>query len=214
VWKNIVSIKRPLKVLNIDFLRKVSCRQYYLGIAHIVSDQWADTDGRNVNRYGKIKFMETIVSVIGGNSPSPAEYKFAESLGQALARSGYTIVCGGREGIMEAVCKGAKSANGKTIGILPSDSRSEANDYIDIPIVTGLGFARNSIVVQTGQVVIAIGGQFGTLNELSFAMIKSKSIIGINTWGATSPNSDFPVIRVSTVEEAIKEVARCLPSPQ
>jgi len=154
--------------------------------------------------------MKTIVSVIGGHDPSDQDYQTALELGKLLAENDITVACGGRDGIMEAVCKGAKSAGGTTIGILPSDDRSEANQFVDYAIVTGMGYTRNSIVAQTGQVVVAIGGHFGTLNEISYAAIKGIPIIGINTWEANNGDVELYIQRVSSAKEAIAEVLKLI----
>jgi len=124
------------------------------------------------------------ISIIGGDSGSAndEDLKTAELLGQKLADRGHTIVCGGRGGVMRAACKGAKKEGGTTIGILPSSSRKEANEYIDHAIVTDLGMLRNSLVVMNGDIVIAIDGGYGTLSEICFAQKYGKNILGIGTW--------------------------------
>lgn len=154
--------------------------------------------------------MQTIISVIGGHDPSSEDYQTALELGKLLAENDLTVACGGRDGIMEAVCKGAKSAGGATIGILPSDDHSEANQYVDYAIVTGMGYTRNSIVAQTGQVVIAIGGHFGTLNEMSYAAIKGRPIIGINSWQAANGEVQLDIKDVSSAREAVAEVLKLI----
>ncbi len=83
---------------------------------------------------------------------------------------------------MEACCKGAKDAGGLTIGILPADDENLANKYVDIKIPTGMGYARNVLVVKTGHAIIAIDGSFGTLSEIGYAMSYNKPLIGLNTW--------------------------------
>ncbi|MEF8832404.1 MAG: TIGR00725 family protein [Candidatus Thermoplasmatota archaeon] len=124
------------------------------------------------------------ISVIGGDARSANEedLKIAENLGEILAERGHTVVCGGRGGVMKAICKGAKKKDETTIGILPSSSRKEANEYIDHAIVTDMGIIRNSLVVMNGDVVIAIDGGYGTLSEICFAQKFGKKILGINTW--------------------------------
>lgn len=126
--------------------------------------------------------MEKIVSVIGESLASLPVYETAETLGQLLAENQITVVCGGLTGVMEAVCRGAKSKGGRTIGILPGNDRESGNAYIDVPIVTSIGYARNVIVAKTGQVVIAVGGWFGTLCEIAFALDSNVPVIGIDTW--------------------------------
>ena len=122
------------------------------------------------------------VTVIGASDCSPEEIKLAEEVGRELARSGATLICGGLEGVMEAACRGASSQGGTTIGILPGNSRKDANPYIRIPIVTGMGYARNAIVAKSGQAVIAIGGRYGTLSEIAYALQSDIPVIGLGTW--------------------------------
>ncbi|MFP4001980.1 MAG: TIGR00725 family protein [Thermoplasmata archaeon] len=124
------------------------------------------------------------VSVIGGDAGSAGRNDLdrAVELGEKLAEKGHTIVCGGRGGVMRAVCKGAKKKDGETIGILPSSDRKEANEFIDHAIVTDLGMMRNSLVVMNGDVVIAVDGGYGTLSEICFAYKYGKRILGIGTW--------------------------------
>jgi len=122
------------------------------------------------------------IAVIGGNEPSKGEAKQAEEVGQELARRGAILVCGGLGGVMEAACRGAQSEGGITIGILPGESRQAANRYVQIPIVTGMGYARNVAVVKSAQAVIAVGGGYGTLSEISHALQSGIPVIGLNTW--------------------------------
>ncbi len=122
------------------------------------------------------------IAVIGGNQPSPQEANLAETVGRELAMRGAILVCGGLGGVMEAACKGAQSKGGVTIGILPGDSRQTANPYVQIPIVTGIGYARNFTVVKSAQAVIAIGGSYGTLSEIGHALRSGIPVIGLNTW--------------------------------
>lgn len=131
------------------------------------------------------------ISVIGGDvgSASEKDLKSAEKLGKLIAKRGHTIVCGGRGGVMSGVCKGAKKKEGTTIGILPSSSKKEANEFIDHPIVTDLGMLRNSLVVMNGDIVIAIDGGYGTLSEICFAQKYGKEILGINTWEIDAVNN-------------------------
>lgn len=92
------------------------------------------------------------------------------------------MVCGGRGGVMEAACRGAKAEGGTTVGILPGMDRQEANAYVDIPIVTGLGEARNAIVVRTADAVVAVSGGYGTLSEIGLALKMGRPVVGLGTW--------------------------------
>lgn len=121
------------------------------------------------------------VSVIGGSSVDEETYATAEELGELLADSGHEVVCGGRTGVMEAVCRGASEAGGHTIGILPGEDRTAANDYVETTIATGLGNARNVLVVMNGDAVIAVDGSTGTLSELGHALDFGRPVAGIGT---------------------------------
>ena len=126
-----------------------------------------------------------IIAVIGAGSPSEEVYGMAQQVGAELARHGATVICGGLSGVMEAVCKGAKSEGGATIGVLPGSDPEAANPWVDTPICTGLGHARNVIIVKTGRAVIAVGGAYGTLSEIGHALAEQAPVIGLNTWELT-----------------------------
>lgn len=128
------------------------------------------------------KNIRKFIAVIGGFPCSPEEAHTAEIVGRELARKGAILICGGEGGVMEAACKGALSEGGITVGILPGDSRRTANPHVLIPIVTGVGAARNVIVIKSAQAVIAIGGGYGTLSEMGFALKNNIPLIGLNTW--------------------------------
>jgi uncharacterized protein (TIGR00725 family) len=143
------------------------------------------------------------ISVIGAGKCDEKTYALAEQVGRELAQRGATIVCGGLGGVMEAACKGAKSAGGRTIGILPGTHYRDANPYVDVPIVTGMGEARNVIVVRSGRAVIAIGGEFGTLSEIAYALKFGIPVIGIATWQlAKGGKSTDAIVEVATPQEA------------
>ena len=122
-----------------------------------------------------------IIAVIGGSNPLQEARLQAEEVGRELARRGVVVVCGGLSGVMEAVCKGAKEAEGTTIGILPGDDPDNANPYVDIPVCTGLSYARNILVVKTGRAVIAVDGSYGTMSEIAHALAEDIPVIGLNT---------------------------------
>ena len=141
----------------------------------------------------------------------------AEQVGRELALRGVTIVCGGLGGVMFAACKGAKSAGGTTIGILPGDNPLAGNEYVDIPILTGMGYARNVIVAKTGMAVIAVGGAYGTLSEIGHALGEDIPVIGLETWELSSsglPDNSITVASDPTdaVEKAIVAAKRRLES--
>jgi uncharacterized protein (TIGR00725 family) len=145
-----------------------------------------------------------IIAVIGNSSCSPEEARLAESVGELLAQQGATIVCGGLGGVMQAACRGAKSKGGLTIGILPGQDPGAANPWVDIPVVTGLGEARNVAVVKSAQAVIAIGGRYGTLTEIAYALQSNVPVIGLNTWSLSrnGQKDDF-IIRAQSATEAV-----------
>lgn len=147
-----------------------------------------------------------IIAVIGGGEPSPEEAKLAEEVGGELARQGAILVCGGLGGVMEAACRGASSEGGTTIGILPGDSAQTANPYVQIPIVTGMGHARNISVVKTAQAVIAIGGSYGTLSEIAHALQNGIPVIGLNTWSLSRKNQpDTSIVLARNPTEAVNK---------
>jgi uncharacterized protein (TIGR00725 family) len=154
-----------------------------------------------------------IVAVVGGGRCSQEEAALAGAVGRRLAEAGATLVCGGLGGVMAAACRGARSAGGLTIGVLPGTSPADANPDVDIPIVTGMGEARNVIIVRTASAVIAIGGEFGTLSEIAFALKLGRPVIGLGTWelGKQGEVSEA-IIRAATAEEAVRLVAELLHS--
>jgi uncharacterized protein (TIGR00725 family) len=148
------------------------------------------------------------ISVIGGSriSKNSMFYDLAYQVGKNIARKSAILVCGGLGGVMEAACMGAKEAGGLTIGILPSTDESTANNWVDIKIPTGLGHARNILVVLSGDAVIAIDGATGTLTEIGYALTYNKPLIGINTW-SLKPYGDIHtpgIITAQSAEEAVR----------
>jgi len=148
------------------------------------------------------------IAVIGGSKCSYEDALLAEQVGLELAKRDVTLVCGGLSGVMEAACKGARSENGLTIGILPGDDCQDANEYVQIPIVTGLGYARNSIVVRSAQAVIAIDGEYGTLSEIAYAVQYDIPVIGINSWSLCKGGEFEDTIIVA--ENAIDAVEKAI----
>jgi uncharacterized protein (TIGR00725 family) len=145
-----------------------------------------------------------IIAVIGNSSCSREEAKSAETVGELLAQRGATIICGGLAGVMEAVCRGARSKGGLTVGILPGDDSSSANKWVSIPVVTGIGQARNVAVVKSAQAVIAIGGGYGTLSEIAYALKSGIPVIGLHTWSLSrNGREDNSIIGVHDAKEAV-----------
>ena len=154
-----------------------------------------------------------VISVIGAGEPSADTAELAEQVGRELARRGVALVCGGLGGVMEAACRGAKSAGGLTIGVLPGSDPAAANRWVDIPICTGVSYARNVIVVKTGRAVIAVGGAYGTLSEIGHALAEDIPVIGLTTWELVRDGTldggiiiaDDPIDAVDKAVEAARE---------
>jgi uncharacterized protein (TIGR00725 family) len=121
------------------------------------------------------------VAVVGSGTASGELYEKAREVGRLVAESGGTVVCGGRSGVMEAVAKGATEAGGTAIGILPDEDRKRANEYLSYSIATGTGHARNLAVVCSGDVVIAIGGEYGTLSEIGLALKVGRPVVALES---------------------------------
>lgn len=147
-----------------------------------------------------------IVGVVGSSRSDAGTNALAEEVGKEIARAGVALVCGGLGGVMEAVCKGARSNGGLTIGMIPSDRKEDANPYVQIPIVTGMGVGRNVMLVKTADVLIAVGGEFGTLSEIAHALNLGKTVVGLNTWKLDRAR-DRPIpgmVEASNPKEAVR----------
>ncbi len=146
------------------------------------------------------------IAVIGGSTCSAEDARVAEAVGRGLAARGAVVVCGGLGGIMEAACRGARSAGGLTVGILPGDDRRSANAYVDVPVVTGMGHARNAIVVKSAQAAIAIDGSYGTLSEIGFALQNGIAVIGLGTWALSLRGQrDQSIVEARDADEAVEK---------
>src|SRR5262245_26500500 len=144
------------------------------------------------------------VAVVGAGAADARIASVAEEVGRLLASRGAVVVCGGLGGVMEAACRGAKSAGGATVGILPGLDRREANAWVDVAIPTGLGEARNALVVRAADVLIAIGGEFGTLSEIALALKTEKPVVGIGTWELSRRGEvTTQIVRAATPAEAV-----------
>lgn len=152
-----------------------------------------------------------IVGVIGESEFSDRTHEaLAEETGRLIATAGYALVCGGLTGVMEAACRGARTADGLTIGILPGLDHADANPFVSVAIPTGLGQMRNVVIVLTADVLIAIGGGYGTLSEIGHALYYNKPVIGLRTWEATRAGQRAPIMVVETPQQALAEVGRLL----
>jgi uncharacterized protein (TIGR00725 family) len=125
------------------------------------------------------------IAVVGPGSAEPDELAAAEEVGASVASAGCGLVCGGLGGVMEAACRGARSEGGLTLGLLPGADRDAANGWVVVAVPTGLGEARNALVVRAADAVVAIGGGWGTLSEVALAMKTGAPVVGLGTWEPT-----------------------------
>ena len=145
-----------------------------------------------------------VIAVIGGRAVNRKFYELARRAGAEIARQGCALVCGGLSGVMEAAARGAKENNGATIGILPGKSRRDANEFIDLAVPTGMGVARNVVIVNMADGVIAIDGKEGTLSEIAFTLESGKPICGIWTY-------DIPgIIKEKEPEKAVQKIVKLI----
>jgi hypothetical protein len=147
-----------------------------------------------------------VVAVIGGSEPDQKSLEIARSVGSLLGKKGAIVITGGLGGVMHAASQGAREAGGLVIGILPTIDKETANPYVDIPIVTGMGEARNIIIARTCDCAIAIDGKYGTLSEIAYCLMFGTPVIGINTWDIQAP-----IIEAQTAEEAVNIVFEKIP---
>lgn len=169
-----------------------------------VASRAADSAALERNLAGGIPLGPRI-GVIGGAQVRPEVYARAQAVGREIAERGGTVVCGGRGGVMEAACRGAAEVGGLTLGILPGDDPDDANSWVGLPVVTGLGEARNVIVARTAEVLIAIGGELGTLSEIAFALKFGRPVISLGAW-----QDDPRILAVGDAGEAVAEAWRLL----
>jgi uncharacterized protein (TIGR00725 family) len=144
------------------------------------------------------------IAVVGPSAGKPSEHALGEEVGRRIAGAGAVLVCGGLGGVMEAAAAGCAAAGGTSVGILPTELRSDANPYLTVAVATGIGEARNAVVVRTADAVIAVGGEFGTLSEIALALKMGKPVVGLGTWSMQREGLGAdPIIRASTPEEAV-----------
>ncbi len=152
-----------------------------------------------------MKNKRKFIAVIGGSQADEETLRIAEEVGRLIAQANDVLVTGGLGGIMHAASKGARSCGGLVIGILPAPTRDAANPYVDIPIVTGMGEARNTIIARTCDGAIAIDGAYGTLSEIAFCLQFNKTVVGINTW-----DIEAPILKASNAQEAVTMLMKAL----
>ena len=144
----------------------------------------------------------------GGRVPDPV-LAVAEEVGRAVAEAGAVLVCGGLGGVMEAACRGAQRAGGLTLGILPGRDRAEANAHVDVAVPTGLGEARNALVVRCADAMVAVAGEYGTLSEIALALQAGIPVVGLDTWElARSGETVGAVVRAETPAQAVASAVR------
>ncbi len=158
------------------------------------------------------KMNQRMIGVIGTGVSAPQTDAHAEAVGRLLAQRGYSMVCGGRDGVMRAAARGFQTGKrnvdhpGIVVGVLPADDPSSGNGFLDVAIPTGMGEARNTIIINTAVVFIAIGLGFGTLSEIAFALRQGKTVVGLGSWDV-HPD----IVPVSTPEDAVATAIRALP---
>ena len=159
--------------------------------------------------------MSSRLAYVAVCGPDPAPEDVAaqcESVGRALARAGAVLVCGGLGGAMEAAARGAATEGGTVLGILPGTDRGAANAFVTVAVATGMGEMRNALIVRAADVVIAVGGEFGTLSEIALALKAEKRVVGLGSWvlAKSDGRSVDAVVRVETAEQAVAEALRDL----
>ncbi len=161
------------------------------------------------DRLGRLTRGRRFIGVVGPGAAAGPVLVLAEEVGKEVARAGSTLVCGGLGGIMEAACRGASSEGGLTVGFLPGDRREDANDWVEVPVPTGLGELRNALVVRASDALIALGGGYGTLSEVALAMRRGTPVIGVGTWRLVRPDGSEDE-GIAVEEEPARAVLRAL----
>lgn len=145
------------------------------------------------------------IAVVGGGAADHAAEDAAELIGRGLAGAGAVLVCGGLGGVMAAACRGAHRGGGVTVGILPGPERSAANPWVSVAIATGLGELRNGLVARAADVVIAVGGGWGTLSEIALARRLGTPVVGLGTWRLEPPRAiGTGIVVVESAEDAVE----------
>jgi uncharacterized protein (TIGR00725 family) len=151
------------------------------------------------------------IAVIGPSQPGEQETVLAEKVGQLLAERGLILLSGGEEGVMEAACKGAKEAGGTVVGILGGTNRAEANPFLTVSVVTGIGMARNTILIRSADAIISVGCSWGTLIEMGLAVKLGRPLVALGGWrisDASGAPIDGDVQRAATAEEAVTKATQ------
>ncbi|NMD42445.1 MAG: TIGR00725 family protein [Firmicutes bacterium] len=153
--------------------------------------------------------MPLYIAVVGGTRVGSGAALLAEEVGAEIAGRGGILVCGGGQGVMEAASKGARDRGGTVLGILPGNDRSGGNPYLSLAVATGLGDARNAIIARTVDVMIAVGGGYGTLSEIALALKMGAPVIGLKSWKVEAPERlERQIIYCSTAAAAVEAAWR------
>lgn len=147
------------------------------------------------------------ISVFGGRNITSEVYENSVEIGRLLAQEGFLVFCGGGKGVMEAISKGVSEAGGTVIGILKGKELDEGNDYLTIPIATGMDIARNAVLAYNCDAAIAISGQYGTMSEIAYAFQLDKPVIGYKTWDINQViQAESPKDVISKLKNKLKHV--------
>jgi uncharacterized protein (TIGR00725 family) len=145
------------------------------------------------------------ISVIGASEGEPEILRDAEAVGRGIAEAGAVLVCGGLTGVMEAASRGAAESGGTVLAVLPTLSPADANPHVTHAVATGTGHARNLAVVASGEAVIAVGGEWGTLSEIAYARKLGRPVVAIQSWPLRNrAGTDLGIVEAETPEEAVK----------
>ena len=147
------------------------------------------------------------MAVVGSGEAPASDLEVAEAVGRGLGSRGAVVVCGGLGGVMEAACRGARSVGATTVGILPGHDRAAANEFVDVAVATGLGEARNALVVRAVDAVVAVGGSWGTLSEIALALRTGVPVVGVGTWEMSRGGEPVDgVVAAADADEAVAAV--------
>lgn len=203
--------------MSVLYLDRINGVLYHDGLGMFLPDErrWqpASARGESVNPRIAVTWLQRNsgtpckgpVGVIGPREANPDQLEFAERVGEGLARMGVTVLCGGRNGVMTAVAKGASAAQGLVVGVLPDDDWRAANPYVTVPIATGLGIARNAVLARASIALVAVGGGYGTISEIALGLQFGVPVFG---YFETSPVPGVRLVR--DVDEALTRVAEAI----
>lgn len=155
--------------------------------------------------------MRPYIAVVGASVADESLYETAREVGRLLGERGAVVLTGGLGGVMEASCRGAKGAGATTVAILPSLDRADANEFVDLAIPTGMGEMRNALIVRAADAVIAVGGEFGTLSEVAFALRTNVPVVGLGTWELSKKGEPVEAfLTVASPLDAVDQALRAL----